>query len=122
MRTIKFRAWDKNKHEMLKEFTTTDFFSDSGMMYNSHDDCIFQQFTGLLDKNRKEIYEGDIVAENPRIIKDVPEHGDLDTAEVVEITYSQSGDGYGVEAIGYLTHWSEKEIIGNVYENPELIK
>ena len=66
MREIKFRAWHKN----AREFTFMDFdISDYRMGWKiEHDgsrdyrDFIFNQFTGLKDKNGKEIYEDDIVS------------------------------------------------------------
>ncbi len=80
------------------------------------------QFTGLLDKNGVEIYEGDIVARNPRIIKNVPAHGDLDTAEVVEVKEIYGSDDMGIDCIGYPMYWRDMEVIGNIYQNPELLE
>jgi len=52
MREIKFRAWDKDLHKMYNKWTV---IPDDD---RSH---ILMQYTGLKDKNGKEIYEGDIV-------------------------------------------------------------
>jgi uncharacterized phage protein (TIGR01671 family) len=59
MREIKFRAWDKTTGRFLENVG----FCDSRIPSNYHDYFVFQQFTGLLDKNNTEIYEGDILAE-----------------------------------------------------------
>jgi len=74
---------------------------------------VVMQFTGLLDKNGKEIYEGDIVREfwngNP----------DPCCVQVVEWDDNESS---GPRVVGfYLQDGDEYEVIGNIYENPELL-
>jgi len=63
MREIKFRAWDKEKKVML--FMSDGSFSNHRIWWLETNDCqdryILMQFTGLKDKNGKEIYEGDKV-------------------------------------------------------------
>lgn len=61
MREIKFRAWDKENSEMTL-FTFDDV--SSGQVGNNDQyisEMVVMQYTGLLDKNGKEIYEGDII-------------------------------------------------------------
>lgn len=116
MRTIKFRAWDKTKEKMGTPFEPLKEMSNYNTDQNVYDrfpkTCEFMQFTGLLDKNGKEICEGDIVrGVNPQ--SDAP-HGQS------EVFY-----GYGQwQPFSYLGTWDGNnfEIIGNIYENPELLK
>lgn len=78
------------------------------------DDCIWMQYTGLKDKNRTEIYEGDIVRVdwNDNRYKPV-----ICEVQWVNETASWSfGAGSTAEV-----NWSH-EIIGNIHENPELLK
>ena len=74
------------------------------------------QYTGLKDKTGKEIYEGDLVkwtdelGENPNIFKVAYE-----TAQWVIVPISDP-------VLGWYIGEKELEIIGNVYENPELVQ
>ena len=71
MRDIKFRIWDTENNEMLKvqelDFEPTFYGGRIAIrpdQYNNYfdtEDMILMQYTGLKDKNGKEIYEGDII-------------------------------------------------------------
>jgi uncharacterized phage protein (TIGR01671 family) len=113
-REIKFRAWDGKK--MLPPFDLIDMYVHQNFGMDSNDDfqklqsLQLMQYTGLKDKNGKEIYEGDVV-------------------------------GYGKEKAPHEVRWDDVhgmwmwrtfkfshtaldklEVIGNIYENPELLK
>ena len=143
MRKIKFRAWDTE----FKRMKITGMGLNHGIL--SGDDVIIMQFTGLLDKNGKEIYEGDILRECQigQVIWD-------DTAVIVEcpmgeVIWEYAGWDIGKRLKGKVRQYGEKtcniiasghndinlttydglyqwpkdiEIIGNIYENPELLK
>lgn len=88
------------------------------------DEYDLMQYTGLKDKNGKEIYEGDIVKcwDDSAITKKY-EWG-LDKIHVGVIKYNPPHFSLVIEDI-QLIHWSSAEnieIIGNIYENPELLK
>jgi len=129
-REIKFRAWDEIHKIMHNDFqfiksgnegndwivftsdrqTLNDFphpFEDPYLQKQLK----IMQFTGLLDKNGREIYEGDV-------IKWIHKHGDFEpTEQVSTVEYQKYSDGW----IGYEV-FNDAEVIGNLYENPELLK
>ena len=74
------------------------------------------QFTGLQDKNGKEIYEGDIV-------KTLPGKEDLHEVEFWKGGFILNTKAEGVDHRYYFGHYKkeELEIIGNIYENPDLL-
>lgn len=115
-REIKFRAWD-NVDYMSKPFTLQDI-QDKKTQFTS--DCIVMQYTGLKDKNGKEIYEGDILHHplNERWFDWLIEIIDGSTM-LINIGI----DGYRHDPM-LLTQQSAsgRIIIGNIYENPELLK
>ena len=120
MREIKFRAWIENRKLMCDVFSIR--FSREGQYqiymkdntgFNWLTGAIPLQFTGLKDKNDKEIYEGDIVQ---HIEKDkgwytTQKHKEID---IIKMEHYNK----------YTQLWSmyEYEVIGNIYENPELLK
>ena len=116
MRTIKFRAWDGVAMRSGQLFSIT---MQGGLLYDSGEcgdkllDYPIMQYTGFLDKNGIEIFEGDIAVCVCNGEKDI--HEIKWTGEVLTLDYSSQGL-LTLQSIGY-----EFEVIGNVYENPELL-
>jgi len=109
MREIKFKIWDKGNDEW-KIFNLKGLH-ESGVTYHL-DYSKVCQFTGLKDKNGKEIYEGDIFQDD--------EDGSCESVE-----WDNEFGGWSTQAwysVGEFAQCaSELEVIGNIYENPELL-
>ena len=131
MRTIKFRIWDG------KEMTDSCIYS-FGKFYDgdrNYEDGIeflgqVMQFTGLLDRHGKEIYEGDIL-HNGWVIswnENYPNYGFYQKSK----DNWRTGLGVGRPNWKYGFLWNKQnpysidrqdlEVIGNIYQNPELLK
>jgi len=121
MRTIKFRAWDNEGKEMIRVvgiFFPYENSKSQDIIVNGRGGTAnikpkhLMQFTGLKDKNGKEIYEGDIVR--------------LGSSSVAVYHVEFARGGFRVMFFGdgniYLGQFADIEVIGNIYENPELIK
>ena len=126
-RVIKFRAWDGETKEMFswEQIGRLDGCTGS-WCYTSNPNWILMQFTSLHDSKGKEIYEGDIVAfidaedistENGYDFRELQKIGTfewLDERLGWHLTNRESMEMDCIES-------SEIEIIGNIYENPELL-
>ena len=140
---IKFRVWSKSFKQWMNHCAVIDCSGNIGSHFVEvkenkeflehfaplpKEDCIVQQFTGLLDKNGKEIYEGDILKIAAHA--NSPEFG-----KNGKVYWNNSHGAYwisfndGTSAIpqlntstnGIMDEKSRDEIIGNIFENPELV-
>jgi uncharacterized phage protein (TIGR01671 family) len=150
MREIKYRAWNK-KLEFMEDVMSLDFeegivtWNDSGSSNHKWEDCILMQYTGLRDKNDKEIYEGDIVQalygeqDQPlnhlsKILGKVTWHRFgfyFEFGIGILNNYKSLNDVDGLKEICWREEYprigdaffriKDIKVIGNVYANPELL-
>lgn len=131
MREIKFRAWDEEDERMYCDdkviVTFIGFLEEVYVKRNSTVDELIDyklmQYTGLKDKNDKEIYEGDILKGTTK----------GNSEEVLAITYvkwdrgqfdlftEMTSDSWEDALYNYMQFF-DVEVIGNIYENPELLE
>lgn len=146
MREIKFRAWDKKKKQMLVagQFSITSFGTTFKTNTDGEQELLpdleVLSYTNLKDKNGKEIYEGDIVKGAMQIPQLLTWQNDENSNITMagEVFYDHSG--FSLKAVqsmcdperdGMVNYFDfisddgatfeHMEIIGNIYENPELI-
>jgi uncharacterized phage protein (TIGR01671 family) len=124
MRPIKFRAWDRNIKDWLNHgdwwlITPTGHVCFKGsagpnLVFPDSDQHVLMEFTGLLDKNGKEIYEGDILRmdawDRPQQVKFI---------EGAFCLADKEGEFTGDIHYIHYADIPQASVIGNIYENPE---
>jgi uncharacterized phage protein (TIGR01671 family) len=144
MREIKFRAWHPSTQYMYAPKTLEEL--SMGIRTNiadGYDTLKVMQYTGLKDKNGKEIYEGDVLGTRPYgyFKKDGTRDGRYKGREwycfAVGWGIYTAGEmglvsGHDYDTNGAYVGWNirvgeydsdlDKEVIGNIYENPELLE
>lgn len=153
---MKLRAWDKKHRQWLYD---SDYCIHQGKpvriyirafeddyyeypileneygQYKEDDNIIIQEFTGKLDKNRKEIYDGDLLKVNREFLRPYVKDGHVDwkfikgETAIGQVYYFDVGTHWVVsfEHIKYddidsLEDTLDCEVVGNIFENPELLK
>lgn len=128
----KYRAWYVLAEEMINEILMISFvrkeiigkFSDGSTSVplkfedeRNGEDVILMQSTGLVDKNGKEVFVGDIIKCTRGCLHEVyieKEYGGRYFGGMPAVYLKDLGEGYA---------WTEhEEIIGNIYKNPELLE
>jgi hypothetical protein len=112
MREIKFRAWNEKDKCMSTEIGLYDFDKD-GKNNFPESCCSIMQYTGLKDKNGKEIYEGDIVMFGPLNYEVYFDENTFSfRCKNLNNKFFSHRELYGYSWI----------IIGNIYKNEEMLK
>ena len=146
-RLYKFRAWDDKRKQWLLGYEYPnlggfDMFGEPILMGEwsnllslflferegfKRNDLKLMQFTGLYDKNKKEIYEGDILLD-----KQIDDIEDKDTYSYFQVLFDNLTGQYTVdvsycknrESLVNITDYFDEniEVVGNIFENPELLQ
>ncbi|TAN63740.1 hypothetical protein WS9_015460 [Paraclostridium sordellii 8483] len=153
MRDIKFRIWDETRDKMhennnisyidFKEnlvcvYDYIDYYEDTRFLFKNN--SVIMQYTGLKDKNGKEIYEGDILSYKHIVYTDcskteiekIEDEAFIEIINYAPIASVVKAHSENVKCFGHDTinnqfliidlKSDEVEVIGNTYENPELLK
>lgn len=138
-REIKFRIWCEKKKKMYEPFGLAEYMSyneqaQDDMQPAGSENRHLLQYTGLKDKNGKEIYEGDII--HRIYIETITEKNKKDAENyykrkfkmgekfddgfISEVKWIKNGWSFGKVGM-FESDFKDIIIIGNTYENPELI-
>lgn len=135
MKELKFRIWIKDEKRYYDESDeesymivpngnvtyTSEAYEEDGVWFNdttsATNDVIVEQYTGLKDKNGKDIYEGDIVEYTTCYYGNEKRH-----RKVVEWSEWDSDDFGEPHNLGYSNLSECMEVIGNVHENADLLE
>lgn len=139
MRTLKYRAYIKPLKRYAEKYETILSHHQCNMEpswtvnispeeYYGDEDLVIEQFTGLLDRNSKEIYENDIVKDGEDEIynqvvwfSQVGGFRIAPSRKTVEFLKEQAPEFLTKgEAVGWFIT-DDVEVVGNIHENPELV-
>ena len=122
----KLRAWDKQDERM--SYGEIEYFDDSINYRFDHfctgadEDVEFMQSTGIKDKNGVEIYEGDVINYRNSFRNPMTGSGSLSINRDFKIIFKDGEfkpKGFDIRLKNILSY---SEVIGNIYENPELLE
>lgn len=122
MRKIKYKVWNEELEEMYV-ISKEKYLGSTGIVdpYVGHEKAVWMQFTGLTDVNNREIYEGDILKLlNSEVLCEVVYEAPSFCRRWINPKVS-SLRGVEMESMAHNTYITY-EVIGNIFENPELLK
>lgn len=121
MREIKFRVWDIDKKKWFeKPKSILDWTYNDLTIYG--DSLVWLQYTGLKDKNGKEIYEGDILDWGGQMVKTIYRGCVFGFVGIERFANGRAEYSFDTITNPEITTIRDAKIIGNIYENPELLK
>jgi uncharacterized phage protein (TIGR01671 family) len=131
-REFKFRAYDPSTNKMfIPDVVTghTGSVYETGRDYEDGiraDGCPLMQYTGLKDKNEVEIYEGDVIRIKQGECIGTSADGEEEWIEIIgQVLFEDAMfvfDGHSAGTLPLSAYKDDLEIIGNIYQNPELLK
>ncbi|WLR53579.1 YopX family protein [Mesobacillus subterraneus] len=133
MREIKFRAWEKHLKEIIPVYDIDFDFKqiNTNKAWRRFDEVELMQYTGLKDKNGKDIYEGDIIATDDYAVA-MLKHWGKKTEEKISLYEIKFFEGRYMlfdknSWVAVLNHHvmskaNELTVVGNFYENHELLE
>jgi len=123
MRAIKFRAWEKDAEVKgggtmwpVREIDFDRAKAYVGLHEQDFDALALMQFTGLTDKNGREIYEGDIMRSKNSVVQII--WADKGYSDAVGFAATNAKHGNEMNIHHFVRHG---EVIGNIHENPNLV-
>lgn len=129
-REIKFRAYSSHNHKMYP-VSNIEWDIDGRIWVTADDgkngielideEAHLMQYTGLHDKNGREIYEGDIIITHPKEKYEIPKIGVVQYGDCQPMFQYKSGDGEEY-SIWNNNFYRTYEVIGNIFENPGLLE
>ncbi len=129
MEEIKIRVWDKEENRMISgdRFAFEEYAPLNDLFRNNSKKFDFMLYTGYKDINGKEIYEGDIIERTDK----TPVAGLYNEKEIGVVEYKNAqfvlktgqDSYYEISYDGiFFTHMADYKVIGNIYENKELLE
>lgn len=118
MRTLKFRSWDADR----KQYFYSDAYGLGNFFQHHGEDGCLEQYTGLKDVKGTEVYEGDIL--KTKITPNSGQHGRPRAVFFHEGAFKcgASSKSRRVMLTGLTVRQKDLTVIGNIHENPELLK
>jgi uncharacterized phage protein (TIGR01671 family) len=122
---LKFKIWDKFNKVMSEPFEISELIFDWNVIWQDRFkgqkeiagcDMVYLQFTGKVDRHGKEIYNGDIFKYELKACHE----NDIDTIYTEEVHFTQGS--FELDNCPLYAFCEYGEVIGNIYENPDLLK
>lgn len=118
-REIKFRAWHISKKEMLPNDRLKNL--REAIKLHENEKVVLQQFTGLKDKNGLEIYEGDIYKIEGYYYQVIFDEGAFTGGKELGSSAPLGWRSYSVDEVVESDFYKKIEVVGNIYENKDLL-